>query len=152
MNLEIHIERLPPLRIARFHATGQHPENDAWKRLREWAEPLGLLNDPKKHPVFGFNNPNPSPDRNEYGYEFWIAVGDDITSTGDIEIVDFPGGTYAAAKSVKIADVEQTYPALWNWIQDNSHKWRKTNELEKHLNPGAPESEMLLDLYIPIEE
>jgi Methyltransferase domain len=37
--------------------------------------PRGLLKDPEQHPVFGFNNPNPSPDRKQYGYEFWMRVG-----------------------------------------------------------------------------
>lgn len=152
MNLEIHIERLPPLRVARFHAMGETPETKAWNTLKAWAEPLGLLKNPQKNLVFGFNNPNPSPGQKDYGYEFWIAVGSDIQSTGDVEFKDFPGGTYAAAKNVKLADVGQAYPALWSWLEDSPHKWRKSNELEKIQNPGAPEEEMLLDLYIPIEE
>jgi len=111
------------------------PENDAWEKMRAWAEPKGLLEDLEKHPIFGFNNPNPSPDRKEYGYEFWIRVEPDVETGGDIKIKEFEGGLYAVT-----------------WVKSSKYVHGKHQGLEKAHDPNASEEELVLDLYCPIEE
>ena len=89
IDLEVRIVKLEPMRVASVRAISETPERDAWEKMRAWAEPKGLLDDVEKHLVFGFNNPNPSPDRKEYGYEFWICIGPDIEPESEIEVKDF---------------------------------------------------------------
>ncbi|MHA2314338.1 MAG: ArsR family transcriptional regulator, partial [Candidatus Hermodarchaeia archaeon] len=74
-NLFVQVVELEPMRVASVRALSATPENDAWEKMRAWAEPQGLLDDIDNHPVFGFNNPNPTPGQKEYGYEFWIRMG-----------------------------------------------------------------------------
>ncbi len=139
------------MRVARFHALGRRPEADAWAKLRAWAEPRDLLRDTAAHPVFGFNNPNPSPGREEYGYEFWIGIGRETTVESGIEAMDIPGGWYAVATHRGVPN-----PGVWrqllDWVRNSPHHYRRTHELERPRNPLAPESEMIFDLYLPIEE
>ena len=57
VDLDVRIVRLPPMLVACFRALSESPENEAWNKLRMWADPRGLLDDPERHPVYGFNNP-----------------------------------------------------------------------------------------------
>ena len=104
--------------------------------------------------MFGFNSPNPSEAGGEYGYEFWISAPPGATPTPDVEIKEFPGGTYAVTKCRLAGEpnVMETWKLLWEWVQASKHRWRKTHELEKLLNPMAPEEEIELELYLPIED
>ncbi len=152
--LEVRIERLEPMRIASVRVVSETPEREAWSKMREWAEPLGLLDDIEKNPVFGFNNPSPAPDRREYGYEFWIRIDPDIDPGDDIQIKEFPGGLYAVTKCSLLGDpnILETWKLLWEWVMVNKYEHRRTHELEKHLNPLSPEEDLILDLFLPIEE
>ena len=152
--LEVRIEKLEPMRVASVRVVSDTPERDAWDKMRGWAEPLGLLENIEKNPVFGFNNPGPAPDRREYGYEFWIRVDPDTEPNGDIQIRDFPGGMYAVTKCALLGDpnILETWKLLWDWVQASEYEHRKTHELEKPQNPLSPEEDLILDLYLPIEE
>jgi predicted transcriptional regulator YdeE len=115
----------------------------------------GLLDDGDKHPVFGFNNPSlhgPQGVR----LRVWIGVGPEIQAEGDIAIKDFSGGLYAVTTCKLIGDPEGTiqekWMKLWNWVQASHYKWRKTHELEKPHDLSAPEQDLVIDLYLPIEE
>ncbi len=153
--MEVNIVKLAPMRVASVRVLSETPEHDAWEKLRAWAEPKGLLDDSDQHPIFGFNNPNPSKDRKEYGYEFWIGVGPGIQAEGDIAIKDFAGGLYAVTTCKLIGDLEGTiqekWMKLWNWVQASQFQWRKTHELEKPHDLSAPEQDLIVDLYLPIE-
>ncbi len=155
--LEVRIVRLEPMRVARVRVVSETPERDAWEKLRLWAAPKGLLDHPEMHPVFGFNNPNPSPGRRDYGYELWIAVGSDVSSETGIEVEEFPGGLYAVTCCKLIEDPSGSLPEIWRklWDRINSsgrYAWRKTHELEHLRNPQAAEKDMIMDLYLPIQE
>jgi len=152
--LEVRIERLEPMRVAKVRVVSETPERDAWSKLREWAEPLGLLKDIKGNPVFGFNNPGPGPGLREYGYEFWIRIDPDIEPEGDIQVGDFPGGLYAVTKCSLLGDpnILETWKLLWEWVLKSKYEHRRTHELEKPLNPLSPEEDLVLDLYLPLEE
>ncbi|MHA1214799.1 MAG: AraC family transcriptional regulator [Candidatus Hodarchaeales archaeon] len=156
--LDVRIVRLPPMRIASFRATGNEigvPEKKAWTGISTWAEEKGLLDNLEEHPVYGFNNPDPSPEREEYGYEFWIKIGPEITPEGEIKLKDFPGGLFAVTTTRLIID-DDCIPAwkkLVDWVK-NSAEWEFGNNLllEKPLNPRAKVEDIILDLYCPIKE
>ena len=90
-DLFVQVIELEPMRVASVRAFSTQPEADAWKKMRAWAEPQGLLEDYTKHPVFGFNNPDPSPGQKEYGYEFWMRMGAHFKGDGEIEAKDYDG-------------------------------------------------------------
>ena len=152
--LTVRIVKLEPMTVASSRVFGESPETQAWEPLRAWAEPKGLLADLAKHPVFGFNNPNPSLESKEYGYEFWISVEPGEKPEGNIEIKEFPGGLYAVTSCRLLGEpnVLETWKLLWEWVQSSEYRWRHTHELEKPKNPIAPEEEIELELYLPIEE
>jgi len=159
---EVKIVKLEPMRVASARAISTTPEHDAWEKMRSWAEPRGLLEDIDKHPVFGFNSPDPSPGRKEYGYEFWIRVEPDTQPTGDVEIKKSKGGLYAVTTCKLKEELEseffkkEGYLESWknivDWVKSSKYKMGKHQCLEKAHEPGPSDEELILDLYCPIEE
>jgi DNA gyrase inhibitor GyrI len=144
------------MRVAVARAVGSTPEAEAWGKLRRWAEPQGLLDDLEAHPVFGFNNPAPEPGKPEYGYEFWIRVDPTVEAAGDVHFQDYPGGLFAVTTCRLHGDTRGSVPEIWQqllkWVQSSRYTWRSVHELEGLRNPGAPVQDVILDLYLPIEE
>ena len=128
------------MRIAWVRAFGSAPEQEAWSRLRAWAEPQGLLEHPERHLVFGFNKPAPERGAPEYGYEMWISIGRDTTPGKGIGVREFAGGLYAVTpcRLVGGVGVPTTWKALLRWVHTSEHTWRRsTHELERLCNPLA---------------
>ncbi|UCE96950.1 MAG: GyrI-like domain-containing protein [Candidatus Bathyarchaeota archaeon] len=159
---EVRIVKLEPMRVASARVISGAPENDAWEKMRSWAEPKGLLEDLKAHPVYGFNNPNPSPGRKEYGYEFWIRVDPDVEPEGDIKIKEFKGGHYAVTTCRLKEELEseffqregylESWKKLVDWVKTSKYQYGHHQGLEKAHDPNASEEELVLDLYCPIQE
>ena len=159
---EVKIVKLEPMRVASVRAISKTPEHDAWEKMRAWAEPKSLLEDIERHPVFGFNNPNPSPDREDYGYEFWVRVGPDVEPEGDVEIKEFEGGLFAVTTCKLKEEIEseffqkegylESWKKIVDWVKSSKYKFGKRQCLEKAHDPGASDEELILDLYCSIEE
>jgi len=148
--MNVRIEELSPMRVDGVCVVSIHPEIGAWGKMRGWAAPLDLLDDLGEHPVFGFNNPAPASGQEAYGYEFWIRIEQGIEVQGDLKTKDFPGGMYAVT-TIRGFPNPLAWKQLWDWVQSSRYNWRKTHELERPLNPEAPEGETVFDLYLPIE-
>jgi len=148
--IQVRIEWLAPMRVARFQAFGPSPEAEAWARMRAWAEPRELLKEASAHPVFGFNSPSPSRPGEDYGHEFWIRVAPEIRIESSVETLEFPGGWYAVTTCQGFPNLER-WTQLLEWVRHGPHRYRRTHELERPHNPLAPESEMAFDLYLPID-
>lgn len=149
MEIEVKIVELEPMRVASFRAIGETPEHDAAKLLTEWAQGKGYLNDLEKHPIFGFDNPRPSKEKKEYGYEFWIKVEDDYSEEG-LTLKDISGGRYAVTTCYNLSQIGELWMKLFNWVKENGYEYRKAECLEKTHNISASDDELILDLYDPI--
>ena len=154
-DLDVRMVRLEPMRVAKVRVVGESPERAALGKLRSWAEPRGLMADPERHPIYGFNNPSPEPGAKEYGYEFWIKVDADTASEGDIAVQDFDGGLYAVTTCKLLDDphgnVMEVWQQLLSWVRESPYQWRHTHELEGLRDPHAAEQDVVLDLYLPVE-
>jgi AraC family transcriptional regulator len=155
-DLEVSMVRLDPMRVASVRVEGEAPEVEALARLRSWAEPKGLLQDSRTHPVFGFNNPSPTPDKREYGYEFWIRVDPGVESDAEVKVKNFDGGLFAHTTCKLSGDPHGSVVEVWHklveWVEQSRYKWRSTHELEGLRDPFASEADVVLDLYLPVEE
>ena len=41
---------------------------------------------------------------------------------------------------------------LYEWVKASEYKWRKMQELEKPHDISSSDEDLMLDLYLPIEE
>jgi len=151
--LDVRIERLPPMRVAWVCSVGGSPEQDAWRQLRAWAGPAGLLADPIAHPVFGFNNPAAAAGVPEYGYELWIGVDAEHQPPEPIGVKQFEGGVYAVTSCTLGPQMPERWKALLRWVHSSQHRWRRTtHELEHLVDPLAAPEAMTVELCLPVEE
>jgi DNA gyrase inhibitor GyrI len=155
-DLEVRIVQLQPMRMASFLGFGESPETLAWEKLLTWARPKGLLDDLETHRLFGFNNPNPSPGSPNYGYEVWIVVGPDLEPDEEAELKDFEGGFYGVTRCVvpkgKFEVIGATWKELNTWREDSKYNCGQAQWLEESVPLDLPDTEFVLDLYIPIAE
>lgn len=148
--LAVQIVTLPPMRVAAVRAVGEAPEIDAWRRLRAWAGPQGLLFDSEENPIFGFATPGPNSDRHSRGYEYWIGVNESITPSDGVEIKHFEGGLYAVAQT-SLANATGAWRDLGEWAQASGYRGRRSHELEQVVNSRSAEDHVFLKLYLPIQ-
>lgn len=160
--VKVEIVQLEPMTVASVQAISKSPEEDAWKKMVVFAEPRGLLTDLKKNPIYGFNNPDPSPGKEEYGYEFWIRIKPDMELGKGVSKKEFGGGLYAVtrcnltqeSKSAFFHEhgVSESWARLNEWFKSSGYKKGKHQWLEKSVNPNKPDEDLLLDLHFPIEK
>jgi DNA gyrase inhibitor GyrI len=155
-DLDVRIVELEPMRVASFLGFGPNPETEAFQKLDTWARPRGLLDAPAKHRLFGFNNPNPSAGSPNYGYEVWIVLDSDPESRGDAELKSFDGGLYAVTRCPvpkgQYDVIGTTWKKLVAWREDTKYGQGTHQWLEESLPAELPDTEFVLDLYLPIAE
>ncbi len=153
---DIHIAKLPAIRVASAYGFGCQPEEYAWNQLVRWAQPKGLLEDLRAHPIFGFNNPYPTPESPKYGYVFWIGVDGTVEPEGNIRIEEFFGGSYAVARCEVLGDPGGRIPAQWRslteWCRQNNHAMGKHPALEQYLSRPDDIAHLVMNLCCPIIE
>lgn len=157
---DIRIINLPRMTFASYCVISETPENDCWKMMNKLIKDFSLQSKPGfRH--FGFNNPDPTPGKTEYGYEMWVVVPEDFKVPEPFVRKDFPGGLYAALPTY-MTIIGERWGELFNWAQNNDNyelDWDKGNmrgELEECIDYNMfnsnelPDSEKQLDLLLPV--
>ena len=154
-DIDVKIITLAPMQVASALGFGEGPEVLAWEKIFNFLRQKGLWEDMESLNYYGFNNPDPTPASPNYGYEQWVVIPEAISGTEEVEIKQFPGGTYAVALCEGIPNIFQRWKELFAWREDSpyqagSHQW-----LEKWENPtkeGLSEEDMVMALYLPIQK
>lgn len=155
--IEIKFVHLNPMLVASFPAYGPEPENEAWEKLVAWAKPLGLLDDPQRHRIFGFDTTGPSPSSENRGYEFWIELAPGFPAGEGLMTTSFSGGDYAVYRIPRVGNAWETIPSAWQalvlWQEDSPYKMGKAQCLEQKIGPfDTPLEDCPMDLYLSIEK
>ncbi|HPB64315.1 MAG TPA: effector binding domain-containing protein [Mesotoga sp.] len=148
--LDVRIVQLKPCRVAYYRSSGKSPEYDVLRVMEEWASRRGLL-DLFSTRNFGFNNPSPSPESEEYGYEVWLTVTQETEPSGGVGMKDFSGGLYAVI-STHLHDIAENWKAISRWVESNDEYCAGRHQcLEEIISPDwFDESAVQFDLYYPI--
>jgi DNA-binding transcriptional MerR regulator/DNA gyrase inhibitor GyrI len=163
---DVRILHLPQCTVAASHFIGESPELNSGNQLKQFILDSNLYQIKPDARVFGFNHPNPSQNRPDYGYEFWVTIPEDMKVSAPLQKKHFDGGLYAA-HMIQMGNSHE-----WEWLT----KWAEENEkyeanysdkgeeimggcLEEHLNMVYDtyksnhkwsEGETQLDLLTPI--
>ena len=158
-DLTVRVERLEPLRAAHIHVLSDTPEDDAGKKITEWAEHNGISR--REARLFG-RNTYPTSNPEPHGYEFFLTVGLDKHPEGDIDIKEIPGGLYAVLKFTNLERIGEAWRKLWKWIEESRYEhigWIQgeygwVNGFEEHLNwyESKPKNEWLFDLWVQLKD
>jgi len=165
--LNVRFLHLPPMTVAAFHYVGPDPEEHAGDMASRFVRESRLYELKPDSRMFGFNHPNPTPDRPHYGYEVWVSIPEDFDVPAPGEKKVFPGGLYAA-HAIDFGNFHE-----WGWLAqwvENSPEWEGNGSpegpenmfggLEEHLNwvraahMGLPEDGLSgkIDLLHPIRK
>jgi AraC family transcriptional regulator len=155
-SFEVKIVQVEPMSVVCFPAYCASPEEEALERLVAWARPLGLLDAPEKHRIFGFDTAGPSPASQNRGYEFWIQVAAGFQPVGDLKVREFSGGKYAVHRIEKVGNPCETILPAWKalvlWQEDSAYQMGKGQCLEEHIGiSDQPLAECSMDLYLSVE-
>lgn len=145
--LQVQIERLAPMRVATVAVTSASPEHDAINTLINWARPQGLLDGDYR--FFGYDNCQDYPN---HCYTAWLTVGNDVMPSGNIEVKQFPGGTFAVTDAFGTDRIAPQWAALARWCQDRGYHIVDQPGLEEHFEilEDRPLHELRFRLYLPI--
>lgn len=158
--MEVRVERLETMRTAYTHAFSEAPEEDAWRKMKAWARPKGLLEEGSGARIFG-RNTYPTDNSEPHGYELFFTIGSDVEPVGDIGISEIQGGLYAALKFKNLENIRIAWEQLWKWIEKSDYEhagWRKgehgwVDGFEELLTPHEkPQKEWILDLWVRLKE
>jgi hypothetical protein len=161
---DVRILYLPPATVAASHYVGPSPEMHASEPMDRFVREVGLARIKPDLRRYGFNHPNPSSERPDYGYEVWVTIPEDLPVPPPLERKHFAGGLYAA-HAIAMGQFEQ-WEWLCSWVRDSPRYEERWGDPEcmgglleevlnyfHHIDPpnGGPEHEVQLDLLFPIK-
>jgi len=162
----VRIVMLPPCTVASYHFIGENPEEKVGDIVDKFVRESKLYEIKPDARMFGFNHPNPSSNNQNYGYEDWVTITEDMEVPEPLIKKHFSGGMYAA-HTIAFPDFHE-WELLRNWV-NASEKYAANYSpdgaeimsgcLEEHLNwvycahHGWPENGIdgRLDLLLPIK-
>ena len=156
---DVRILTLPRMAVASAHSIGPEPENHAANSMWSFIRKHNISAVKPDARVFGFNHPDPSPERAHYGYEYWITIPEEMEVPAPLTKKTMDGGLYAV-HTIKMGDFHE-WQELFLWVEDSDEyevAFRPTGmggALEEHLNAlhwPEDESKQQLDLYLPIRK
>lgn len=157
---------LPPVTVASYHFVGENPEETVGDVVDKFACESKLYEKKPDARMFGFNHPNPSPKRTNYGYEVWVTIPEDMEVTAPLVKKRVEGGMYAA-HTIAFPDFEE-WQLLTKWVEESDKYESNYSEqgeeimdgcLEEHLNwvyssyMGWPKKGIdgYIDLLLPVK-
>jgi DNA gyrase inhibitor GyrI len=154
---DVRLVTLPAMRVISANGFGKEPEAQAWQKMREWIIANGLESAAKEQRFFGFNNPDPAPGSENYGYEQWMTLPASYEPKEGDAIKEFNGGLYAMLgfRESDPSEFGQAWKALNTWQLDSEYDYDESRQwLEECVTAGAvlnnTESGLGFDCYMPI--
>ena len=155
LDLDVELVDLEPMHVVSTRGYGTEPEYEAWDALLEFADERRIDPWDRTHRFFGFNNPDPAPDRAAYGYEQWMTVDETVAAAVGVALKDAPGGRYARVRIHGLDLIGDAWQYLVDWC-DNHHLSIATDRqpcLEELLTPiDQPESTWDVNLYLAVAD
>ena len=129
-SLNVRYVMLPETTVAAFHYFGAEPEDHVGKIAEAFVKESSLFTRKPDARMFGFNAPNPSPEREHYGYEIWLTIPEDMDVPAPGAKKTMPGGLYAA-HTIDFPNFHE-----WQWLLE----WAENNPQYVPADSGAPEN------------
>ena len=153
VQLKADIVELPAIRVASALGFGKEPETQAWEMIQSFAKKAGIDLRSEENRTYGFNNPDPSPGSDNYGYEIWLPVDSSIEAAAPVQIKQFPGGKYATTRFTGLSNIGRVWKELGAWVEDSPYTFGPNCSqcLEKLHNSFEPDIEKwIFDLYLAV--
>lgn len=153
IDLDVEIVDLNSMHVVAAMGYGAEPEYEAWDAILEFARDQQIDPWDQTHRFFGFNNPDPIPDRPAYGYEQWMTVDDEVDALPPLETKEVPGGRYAMTHIQGLNTIGEAWQGLVRWCSEHGLEVAGDREpcLEEVLTPiDQPTDKWELNLYLAV--
>jgi DNA gyrase inhibitor GyrI len=162
---ELRTVEIGAMSVLVFHGYGKSPEELAFGKLAQWVKTNDAMSREPKPRIFGFNNPNPSPGSEQYGYDFWLEVPDgsgfaeglqaqsSASEEDDGPVVHhFDGGLYAALHHEGTGEtIPGTWKSLVEMVEQSAYAHASHQWLEEHFVDFRNTGDVLsIDCLMPI--
>ncbi|WP_346931202.1 MerR family transcriptional regulator [Clostridium sp.] len=146
----LRIVSLPDMRVAVCNVISTSPEDEALKKVLDWAELENLMGTAR---IFGFNTTAYSPGCTEYGWAACVTVPEQVVLPEYLEEKRLPGGLYASLNSTN--EVYDSWQTLMRLLKENNAYVVDESRLclEEHIPSGEDKCEgndFYLNLLEPI--
>ena len=154
--MDVQLVTLEDMRVISFHGFGKNPENLAWQKLRDWMVENNHQDWIETQRFFGFNNPNPAPGSENYGYEQWITLPEGFEPQEEDTIKALQGGLYAmnGFRDQSLEAFGPAWQALNNWRTDSEYLYDESRMwLEELLTKESvlhPSDKGSFNCYMPV--
>ena len=128
--MEIKVVELNPMKVASFQYVGENPELNAIKSMFRWAQKKEFFSKDARFYFFGFNNPIPSEDNSESGYEVWLPLDVNFEGDDEIKIKEFKGALFA---TTEMSFIDFLSNQGWNVFHSAAKLWMKENMYERDI-------------------
>lgn len=108
-------------------------------KIAKWAVDNNFHIPPNTR-YFGFENPWPTADEQEYGYEAWAVINHDAKASGNMTIKNFDGGLYATVSATygNNSNIKEAWQILHAWLRQSNYTYGDHQWLEEHITiPGT---------------
>lgn len=152
---KVHIEQLPPMRVAVFRGYSTSPENDAKELAVAFAKEKDLIREDNTFKTFGFNKPAPwITTEDNYGYELWVVITAEEEVPAYVMTKEFPGATCGVVSISKLAEIGPAWEYLYKWVNANQeYEHAHMDGLEEVTSPlDTAEEDYCFNLYLPVKQ
>jgi DNA-binding transcriptional MerR regulator/DNA gyrase inhibitor GyrI len=152
----VRIIQIPPMHIAHYSAISATPEKDAWTVIKQWYDDNDLKEKPNIR-IFGVDGPK-APDREEYEYQIWVSISEDMEVQPPMQKKYCHGGLYAAYPSY-VYNLQEMWGHLNEWVRtsdkyeldwDNPYRFHPGLEEILNMSTNIDDTDFQMDLLCPI--
>ena len=154
-NIAVRLVDLHPMHVVAANGYGQYPETEAWDLILDFTKQRRIDPWDRRHRFFGFNNPDPSPETPEYGYEQWMTIDTGTAVEDPLHVRDFTGGRYATVHIHGLDSIGDAWQHLVGWCAENGYTIATDREpcLEELHSPiDMPTEDWDMDLSLAVDK
>ena len=148
--MKVDIKKIEPGIFMSFYGYGKQPEEEAMNKMLNWCNEQNISIGDAKNIIYGFNNPNPTQESNEYGYEFWLKVDSNLKPENDFRLIEYHGGEYAITECTGAMNMFNNWVALYEWCKENNYKLGYHQPLERIIENIADIDKIRIELCCPV--
>lgn len=120
VSVELKLERFKMMRAANVQSQTSNPEEDALKKIFEYAANNNLTDKPDVR-LFGRNfYPTEKPE--PHGYEYYLTVQEEIKPSKEVVIRNIPEGLYATLRIKGVFEIPRGWNALFSMVESAGYK------------------------------
>ncbi len=120
VSVELKLERFKMMRSVNVQSQAPNPEEDALKKILEYAKNNNLTDKPDIR-LFGRNfYPTEKPE--PHGYEYYLTVQEEIKPSKEVIIRNIPEGLYATLRIKGVYEIPTGWNALFSMVNSAGYK------------------------------